>query len=155
MNRTLYIIGLAIIVLLQSACNDSKTGPSLSSDLINNPISASDNDDKSALPIIQFKTVEHDFGDVIEGVKVAYKFKFTNVGGSDLIINQVKTSCGCTVSRFPKKAIKPGETNFIELTFDSYMRKGFNHKNATVLANTQPNVSVLNIKAMVRGADEL
>ena len=155
MNKVLYIIGLAVIVLLQSACNEDKNNANLSSDLINNPISATEDADKSSLPIIEFKTTEHDFGDVIEGVKVAYKFKFTNVGGSDLIINQVKTSCGCTVSRFPKKAIKPGESNFIELTFDSYMRKGFNHKNATVLANTQPNVSVLNIKAMVRGAEEL
>ena len=153
MNKIIFILFLASS-LFMLACNNSKTKDELSSDLINNPVSADNKGDKSSLPKFKFVTQEHDFGNVLEGVKVAYKFKFTNVGGSDLIINQVKTSCGCTVSRFPKTPIKPGESNFIELTFDSYRRKGFNHKNATVLANTQPNVHTLNIKAMVQTASD-
>ena len=137
------------------SCDENKIKDGLSSDLINNPVTAGNDGDLTVLPKFKFKTTEHDFGNVIDGVKVAYKFRFTNVGGSDLVINQVKTSCGCTVSRFPKQAIKPGESNFIEITFDSSRRKGFNHKNATVLANTQPSVVTLNIKAMVQSADEL
>lgn len=155
MYKTLFSLVFSIVLLTVSSCNNSKSNEGLSSELINNPISATNNGDKKALPEFKFNTLEHDFGNVIEGVKVAYKFKFTNVGGADLIINQVKTSCGCTVSRFPKKAIKPGESNFVEITFDSYMRKGFSHKTATVLANTQPNIVTLNIKAMVHSADEL
>ncbi len=153
MNKIVVLLIFTLSIFLGS-CNNSDTIDELSSDLINNPVSADSKGDKSSLPKFKFVTTEHDFGNVLEGVKVAYKFKFTNVGGSDLIINQVKTSCGCTVSRFPKTPIKPGESNFIELTFDSYRRKGFNHKNATVLANTQPNVHTLNIKAMVQTASE-
>jgi len=41
------------------------------------------------------------------------------------------------------------------LTFDSSRRTGFNHKSASVVANTQPNVVNLQIKAMVISADEL
>ena len=155
MIKTIIIILFAVASLSILSCNQNKSDDSLSSDLINNPVSSLNSSDTNSLPKFEFVSTEHDFGNIIEGVKVAFKFKFKNVGGSDLIINQVKTSCGCTVSRFPKKAIKPGQSNFIELTFDSRMRKGFNHKNATVLANTQPNVIKLNIKAMVQPADEL
>ncbi len=155
MIKEIYFLIITVVILAFSSCNNGKSNDNLSADLINNPISADKSGDESSLPIFEFKTTEYDFGNVIEGVKVAYKFKFKNVGGSDLIINQVKTTCGCTVSRFPKKAIKPGESNFVEITFDSFMRQGFNHKTATVLANTQPNVITLNIKAMVQSADEL
>jgi len=153
MNKIIVLLVLASVIFMGS-CNNSESKGELSTDLINNPVSANSKGDKSSLPKFKFVTTEHDFGNVLEGVTVAYKFKFTNVGGSDLIINQVKTSCGCTVSRFPKTPIKPGESNFIELTFNSYRRKGFNNKTATVLANTQPNVQTLNIKAMVQAASE-
>lgn len=155
MIKNILILFIISFSLSMISCDDAKTSDGLSSDLINNPVTATNDGDLNVLPKFKFKTTDHDFGNVIEGVKVAYKFRFTNVGNSDLVINQVKTSCGCTVSRFPKHAIKPGESNFIELTFDSSRRKGFNHKNATVLANTQPNVVTLNLKAMVQSADEL
>jgi len=156
MNRiVLFIfIGFASVMILQSCSTDSDN-KTLSPDLVQNPISADGNTDLNKLPKIKFKSLEHDFGKIIDGVKVAYKFKFTNTGKSDLIISQVKTSCGCTVSRYPKEAIKPGKSDFVELTFDSDRRKGFNHKTATVVANTQPNITTLSIKAMVISADDL
>ncbi|RLD41283.1 MAG: hypothetical protein DRI86_13660 [Bacteroidetes bacterium] len=147
-------IGFVSIFALQS-CNQDSDSTTLSSDLVQNPISADGNTNLDKLPKIKFKSIEHDFGKIIDGVKVAYKFKFTNTGQSDLIISQVKTSCGCTVSRYPKVAIKPGKSDFVELTFDSNRRKGFNHKTATVVANTQPNITTLSIKAMVISADDL
>ncbi len=146
------LLGLFLVL---SSCSDTGSGDRLSSDLIQNPVSAEGNQGQDNLPKFQFVTTEHDFGKIIDGVKVAYKFKFTNVGGADLIIAQVQTTCGCTVSRFPKEAIKPGKSAFIELTFDSSNRHGFNHKSASVVANTQPNVFTLNIKAMVMNANEL
>lgn len=150
----LVFVGLVSIFALQS-CNQDSDNKTLSPDLVQNPISAEGNNNLDQLPNIKFKSVEHDFGKIIDGVKVAYKFKFTNTGQSDLIISQVKTSCGCTVSRYPKEAIKPGKSSFVELTFDSDRRKGFNHKTATVVANTQPNITTLSIKAMVISADDL
>jgi len=150
----LVFMGLFAALLLQS-CNQSGNDSKLSPDLVKNPISAEGKNNLDGLPKIKFKTIEHDFGKIIDGVKVAYKFKFTNTGESGLIISQVNTSCGCTVSRYPKVAIAPGKSDFVELTFDSDRRKGFNHKTATVVANTQPNVTTLSIKAMVISADDL
>lgn len=156
MNKVLF--GFFVVVLMSFifvACDDDKNDDKLSTDLIQNPITADGQENLNELPIIKFKTQEHDFGKIIDGVKVAFKFRFTNVGGADLIISQVKTTCGCTVSRFSKEAIIPGESGFIELTFDSQRRTGFNHKSATVLTNAQPNVTSLSIKAMVMSADDL
>lgn len=148
------ILGIWLLGLLLFSCGNNDSAQ-LSTDLINNPISAEGDTSLSKLPKFKFKTLEHDFGRIVDGVRVAYKFKFTNVGGSDLIISQVKPTCGCTASNYPKEPIKPGESAYIELTFNSSRRIGFNHKSASVVANTQPNVVNLQIKAMVISADEL
>ena len=100
-------------------------------------------------PFITFEKVNHDFGDVIQGEKVTYNFQFHNTGGTDLLISKVSTSCGCTVGKYPKESIKPGEGGEIEVTFDTHRRKGIQNKTITVLANTEPNKTMLRIKANV------
>lgn len=153
-NRIFIVLIISFLGFFTS-CNDSATDGQLPSDLINNPNSADGNVDNSTNPKFQFKVTEHDFGKIVDGVKVSFTFKFKNVGGSDLIINQVKTSCGCTVSKFTKTPIPPGKEGRVQLTFDSSHRRGFNNKIATVVANTQPNTEILKITAMVMGPEEL
>jgi hypothetical protein len=43
-------------------------------------------------PAIEFQTEKHDFGKVIQGLQLEYKFEFTNSGMDDLIIDSVNTS---------------------------------------------------------------
>jgi len=150
-----FFIHLLLIIGLSSlfACQNNQDGK-LSSDLVNNPISADSKADLGSLPKFQFVTTEHDFGKLIDGVKVSFKFKYKNVGGSDLIINQVKPSCGCTASHFSKDPLPPGGTGVIELTFDSSHQPGKNFKNARIVANTQPNIVVLKIRAEVVQPDK-
>ena len=88
--------------------------------------------DKDKLPIIKFELMEHDFGTVIEGEKVSFKFKFTNEGKSDLIINNASGSCGCTVPKAPELPIKPGKSEYIEAIFDSSNKEGPVEKTITV-----------------------
>jgi hypothetical protein len=152
-SRFLTLGALAISLLFMVSCGQSNKGK-LSPDLVNNPISAEGKADMGALPKFQFKTTEHDFGKLIDGVKVSFKFKFKNVGGSDLIISQVKTSCGCTATEYPKNPIPPGGEDVIELTFDSSHQPGMNFKTATIIANTQPNIVELKIRAEVVPASE-
>ena len=147
--QLLFVIGLSAMF----ACQNQTEGK-LSSDLVNNPISADSKADLGSLPKFEFVTTEHDFGKLIEGVKVSFKFKFKNVGGSDLIINQVKTSCGCTASSYSKKPVPPGGTGVIELTFDSNHQPGKNFKEARIVANTQPNIVVLKIRSEVVQPDK-
>jgi len=126
----------------------------LPADLVNNPVSADGSGDISSLPKFKFVTTEHDFGKLIDGVKVSFKFKFKNVGGSDLIISYVKPSCGCTATKYSKEPVPPGGSGVIELTFDSSHQPGMNFKHASVMANTQPNIVDLKIRAEVVEADK-
>ena len=91
----------------------------------------------------------HDFGKVIQGEKVSFGFKFKNTGNADLVIAQVNSSCGCTVPKFPKTPVKPGDESVITVMFDSQDRKGVQNKTITVASNCQPSNSVIRIKAMV------
>jgi len=137
--------------ILLYSCN---SGPGngqgdFSSDLVNNPNTASGKTDKSLLPVFQFEETEHDFGKILEGETVAFNFKFKNAGKSDMIIAEVSTSCGCTVPSYPKTPIRPGEEGVIRIAFNSNGKRGFQSKNILVVANTQPNTTMLNIKAQV------
>ena len=147
MKKTIkYILLSWLLLVIFSACNNNSGN--LSTDVVTNPNTASGavTDD---LPVITFVKDIHDFGKVIQGEKVAYGFIFKNTGTSDLVINQVKTSCGCTAPKFSKDPIKPGEQRVITVTFDSKGRKGIQNKSITVLSNCQPSTTVVRIKAMV------
>lgn len=143
------IFSLALIFAIV-ACNGKKGQNGIDANMINNPASANNpNIDKSKLPIITLYKTEHDFGKINEGEKVSYSFKFENTGKSDLLISNVIASCGCTVPSFPKKPIAPGETEFINVQFDSKGRSGNFTKDITIYANTIPNSIQLIIKGNI------
>ncbi len=135
---------LAVLIAL-SACNNSNQSEAISSDLISNPISANKSNKTGDLPIAQFNKTDHDFGIILQGEKVAYTFKVINIGKADLIINNAKASCGCTVPRFSKTPIKSGDEGEIEVIFNSEGRSGKQLKTLTVWTNCQPNTHKLSI----------
>lgn len=145
--RNRYAIVLVILVLLTAGCSNDRKDK-LSTDVITNPNTASGNPEND-LPVIEFEKDIHDFGKLIEGEKAVYSFKFRNTGKTDLVISQVNSSCGCTVPRFPKEPVKPGEEGQIRVTFDSSGRKGVQNKAITIITNCQPNSTVIRIKAQV------
>jgi hypothetical protein len=139
---------IALLALLAACGSGDKKG--ISTDLINNPITADGNNaDTSLLPKIKWKEQVHDFGVVIQGEKVSYTFTFTNAGKSDLVISSVHASCGCTVPKYDTEPILPGKAGKIEVIFDSSGRSGLQNKTLTVLANTQPNAVELHFTAEV------
>jgi len=109
--------------------------------------------DETELPQFKFETESHDFGDILEGEKVSFTYKFTNVGKSDLVISQAKASCGCTVPKWSRKPIEPEMQGEIEVVFDSSNRNGTQYKEVTLFANTQPNKVVLSFKANIKPAE--
>jgi len=148
-----FAIVVSISIILFFSCNNSKKEESLSTDLVNNPNSAS-SQTKGDLPVFKFEKDEHDFGRIIEGEKVTYSFKFKNIGKSDLVIASASASCGCTVPDFPKSPIKPNEESTITVSFNSAGRSGFQHKTVTIVANTQPSNYTLGIKAMITSPEK-
>ncbi len=145
--KSFILISLIAIGSIMLSCENSNKG--ISTDVVNNTKSAVKHGEAGTAPEMQFEETVHDFGDMIRGERVSYSFKFVNIGGSDLIITRVSTSCGCTVGEYPKEPIPPGEEGAIEVTFDSAHKKGFQNKTITVLANTEPNTTTLRVKTKV------
>ena len=83
---------------------------------------------------IEFKTETIDYGTVNKdednGLRV---FEFTNTGDKELVINDVKSSCGCTVPSKPTAPILPGKTGKIEVQYN--MNPGPISKTITVTSN--------------------
>lgn len=99
---------------------------------------------------MSFEDMEYDFGEVTEGKQVKYTFKFKNTGDQNLVLINVKGSCGCTVpEEWPKNPIAPGETGEIKVNFDSQGRVGNVRKNVRVEANTNPSLNILTLTGIV------
>jgi len=96
---------------------------------------------------IFFNTLEHDFGTVTEGEKVACVFKYENRGTADLVILEATTSCGCTIPRFNDEPVAPGEGGTIEVVFDTSNRSGVQYKSIELKSNATERVAVLRITA--------
>jgi hypothetical protein len=102
-------------------------------------------------PIIKFDENSHDFGTIEEGTKATHEFEFINTGDKDLILQDVKASCGCTVPTWPKEPIRPNARARITVVFNSMGWGGSNfHKSVTVTTNMKTdNVKILFIKGTV------
>ena len=105
--------------------------------------------DAEKMPVIEFEKTSYDFGEVIEGERLTYAFKFKNTGKSNLIIYSSEATCGCTTSQPPKAPVRPGESGEITVTFDSKGQKGNVQKRILVGANTYPAETILYISANV------
>jgi hypothetical protein len=149
--KTLYIPAFLLLFLAFTAvsCESRKASNELPAGVVSNPNTAHGSSATDALPVISFEKDFHDFGKLYAGEQVTYSFKFKNTGKSILVISSVSTSCGCTVSTFPKQPINPGEGATIDVSFDSNGRHGLQSKSVTVFTNTQPPVTTLRIKAQV------
>ncbi|MCG9910257.1 MAG: DUF1573 domain-containing protein [Flavobacteriales bacterium] len=99
---------------------------------------------------IAFKKMEHDFGNIKQDTENPYSFEFTNTGKNPLIITDAKGSCGCTVPEYPKEPIPPGGKGNIKVVYSPGKQEGQQTKNVTITANTEPQQTVLTIKANVK-----
>lgn len=142
-----FIISLALLISCGQK-HDNSEDSQLPTGLVTNPGSATGQGINS-MAIITFSKEEHDFGTIKEGEKVFWNFRFTNTGNIPLIINRVKTDCGCTAPDYPKTPIAPGEEGAIKVTFDSKGRSGKQIKRITVLSNSERPTNVLSIIALV------
>ena len=100
------------------------------------------------LAIITFDSLTIDYGTVVKGENGIRQFKFTNTGTSDLNITQVRSSCGCTIPKKPDAPIAPGESDVIEVKYDTE-RIGPIRKTITVASNASSPMVALKIKGEV------
>ena len=102
-------------------------------------------------PAITFDKTVHDFGEINEGDVVETVFKFKNTGKSDLIITNIKASCGCTVpSGWKKEPIKPGEEGEFTVKYDSKNKPNKINRNVTITSNTSSGKEIVRITGFVK-----
>lgn len=103
--------------------------------------------------LINFGEVKHDFGTVSYKKETTCAFEFSNPGKTMLIINDVKTSCGCTVPEWPKEPVRPGEKGMIKIKYDAAF-PGVFHKTVEVFYNGAGSPANLEIKGEVEYPEE-
>ncbi|MBC7450758.1 MAG: DUF1573 domain-containing protein [Cytophagales bacterium] len=102
-------------------------------------------------PFMSFDQLSHDFGNVMEGDVVSYTFTYKNTGTDTLRIDQIASSCGCTVPSNYDHVVAPGKTSKIEVQFNSSNKSGITNKTLTILSNavTKEPAILLSIRANV------
>lgn len=85
-------------------------------------------------PRIQFDEYNYDFGDRLEGERLRYTFHFRNDGEGDLVIENFKVQCHCSIGHLKLNGevarlalrrqgfigiLKPGEAGELEIEIDS------------------------------------
>lgn len=105
-------------------------------------------------PAIHFDETAHDFGKIRSDQKVSFRWPFHNRGTSDLVITATRPSCGCTASVIDDKAVPPGGTGTLSVTFDPAGQHGKVRKSLAVVSNdpARPVVS-LTLRAEVEAVD--
>ena len=152
--KTLKVI-LCFFISVSFSCNDlvkkveDEKEDRISAKLVNNPITAEKGKQTVLLPELSFDKLQHNFGKINQGESVSHQFVFTNTGQAELIINNAKGSCGCTVPKWPRKPIAPGESEEIKVTFNSAGKSGKQSKTITLVTNAIPNTTVLTISANI------
>jgi len=84
---------------------------------------------------VEWQEEKYNFGEIKEGDIVTHKFTFKNTGKNDLYITHVKPSCGCTATDWSREVIKPNETGYTEIKFDSHNKAGSVTKVVTIFGN--------------------
>lgn len=137
----------AAVAALLASC-DVRTKDKIA-DNTSNVTGASSAADSTAPTTVQIIDSAFDFGKVTDGEVVEFSYRFKNVGNQPLVISNASASCGCTVPEKPEAPIKPGETGFIKVKFNSEGRVGVAHKTVTVQSNANPAFPELLLKGEV------
>ncbi len=98
---------------------------------------------------IVFDETVIDYGDIQKGDDGVRTFTFTNTGDAPLLITDIRSTCGCTVPRRPQAPIMPGESDFIEVKYDTN-RVGPIRRSISVYSNAEDSIVTLNIRGNVR-----
>jgi hypothetical protein len=83
---------------------------------------------------IKPKTVEwttgkdYNYGSVEFGSVHGTVFTFKNVGKDSILLQTVRTTCGCTAAKWPENPIPPGGTGDIKIEYSADRSGGFKKK---------------------------
>ena len=96
----------------------------------------------------KFEKETINYGKILKGSDGVRTFVFTNVGDQPLVINNIKSTCGCTVPKKPEQPIMPGKKGEIKVSYDTKRPGGFS-KAITIFSNAKSTRKMVKIKGYV------
>lgn len=97
---------------------------------------------------IWFETYLHDYGEMEEDSDGTWSFAFKNLGKEAIVINRVRSSCGCTSPNWPREPIEAGASGEITVKYNTAQTGTF--MKSVVVYSTAANSPVkLQIKGKV------
>lgn len=104
----------------------------------------------NAQPKLTVDKASVDAGVIYSGDVYQVKWKIKNTGNAPLIIENVHTSCGCTSVKNPKTTLAPGESDNVEIKFNSAGFRGKVSKQVEITSNDpQHRLTTLTLTAEV------
>lgn len=85
--------------------------------------------------VLQLKEMEHDFSQIPQGKPVYYNFEIINTGKTELKLDNVQASCGCTTPEWSHDPIAPGTSANIKVGYNAAGEGAF-EKTITITYNT-------------------
>jgi len=62
----------------------------------------------------------HEFGDIQHKTEIEHHFTFKNTSDTPFVIDNVRTSCGCTAADWIETPIAPDSTATIDIIYDAH-----------------------------------
>jgi len=145
--KKLFLIAICAVSLgaCQNKATESETATTTDTTANGTPVIA-----EADAPKVQVEKAIYEFGEITQGEKVSYEFKFKNTGKTPLIITNASATCGCTVPEYPSNPIKPGEEGSIKVVFDSAGKLGLQDKVVTITSNANPAFEQLHLVGDVK-----
>ncbi len=95
-------------------------------------------------PVVEYSKTTYDFGMITMKDTINYTFKIKNISKKDLIIEDVQSSCSCTITNFTKRNVKLNEFAEIKVMYVP-IDKGKVKHDIVLVANTKPRFTILNL----------
>jgi hypothetical protein len=95
----------------------------------------------------------HDFGDIQHNTEIEHHFTFKNTSDAPFVIDNVRTSCGCTAADWTESPIEPDSTATIDIIYDAH-DLGYFRKYVKVYVSSQRKAEKLYLEGTVVGNGE-
>lgn len=68
---------------------------------------------------IWFEETLHNYGEIPVGSDGRWSFVFQNLGNVPIVVNRVRSTCGCTVPSWPREPVAPGDSASITVEYNT------------------------------------
>jgi hypothetical protein len=105
-------------------------------------------------PRIGVEPAAFDFGKTVQNKTLSKEFSIKNYGNQDLVIENVSTTCGCTVAEGYARTIKPGGSTPMRVSLETRASRGKIERQILVRSNdAATTILTLTVAATVEAAE--